>query len=84
GISAPAESIRVLPTFVRPLWLHVVGYPIAYTRTDHLLGALEATERHWWRSADAVDLVRGHMRGGMTARFPASMLDIGPFVARTA
>ncbi len=84
GISAPAESIRVLPTFVRPLHLHVVGYPIAYTRTGHLLSALEATERHWWRSAGAVDLVRDHMRGGRTACFSASMLDIDPFVARTA
>ena len=84
GISAPAESIRVLPTFVRPLYLHVVGYPIAYTRTGHLLSALEATGCHWWRSAGAVDLVRDHMRGGRTARFPASMLDVDAFVARTA
>jgi hypothetical protein len=82
GFSAPTDAIRALPTFVRTLNFNTVGYPIAYARLGHLLDQLESTQRDWWHSANAVDIVRNFMRGGRNAGFPASMLDIGPFVQR--
>lgn len=82
GLSAPPEAIRTLPNLVRLLNLNVVGFPVAYARLGHLLEQLEAERRDWWRSPDAVDLVRGYMRRGRHAHFPPSMVGIAPFVAR--
>ena len=82
GLSVPAKAVRVLPTFVRTLGMNTVGYPLAYARLGHLLRQLEAIQRDWWHSTAASDNVRAYMRGGRKAGFPASMLDVGPFVQR--
>jgi len=82
GLSVPAKAVRVLPGFVRTLNMNTVGYPIAYARLGHLLRQLETIQRDWWHSTAAGDRVRDYMRGGRKAGFPASMLDIGPFVQR--
>ena len=84
GLSVPTEAIRALPTFVRTLHFNTVGYPVAYARLGHLLDHLEAEQRDWWHSPEAVDIIRNYMRGGRNAGFSSSMLDIAPFVQRYA
>jgi len=84
GLSAPANAIRVLPTFARTLNMNTVGYPLAYARLGHLLRQLEIMQPDWWHSSAGVDIVRKYMHGGRKAGFPTSMLDIDPFVQRYA
>lgn len=82
GLSVPANAIRVLPAFARTLKMNTVGYPIAYSRLGHLLRQLETTQRDWWHSTPAVDIVRNYMRDGRKVGFPTSMLDTDPFIRR--
>jgi len=82
GLTCPVESIRVVASFVPVLNMNALGYPVGYARLGHLLCRLEGQQRDWWNSPAAGDEVREYMRGGRKARFPASMLDLGPFSAR--
>lgn len=84
GITMPAAAIRAVPTLVRMLNFHAVGYPLGYVRLAHLLDQVEAIRRDWWYSPAAADVVRNYMRGGRKAGFPLSMLDIEPFIRRYA
>jgi len=84
GFSVPSNAIRVMAPFARTLNFNTVGYPIAYARLGHLLYQLEEKQHDWWNSPQSVDLVRTYMQGGRKARFPSSMLDIGPFTQRYA
>jgi hypothetical protein len=84
GLAAPAGFARILQSFVQKLSMFALGYPVAYVRLGHLLNQLEAVQRDWWHSVEAVDIVRGYMRGGRQPGFPSSMLDTGPFIQRYA
>jgi hypothetical protein len=82
GLTCPVGAVRVVDSFVHMLNMNALGYPVGYARLGHLLCRLEALQQDWWNSPAAGDEVRGYMRGGRKAGFPASMLDTGPFTAR--